>query len=130
MTLFKRPGDKAKYSFSDAKCIGRECWAPGMYQHRSPLSGGGSRNTGSPDSPCCLNRAYRGCPQGPVGEREEPCFTCLGQGHVLLPDFTGDGPQFVTCAVCAGRRKVTIQGLPAVDIELTKQRKSEGWRLT
>ena len=59
---FKRKGDKNRYSFLDRFCIGRVCWSPGMYQHRSPLSGGGSRNTGSPDSPCCLNRAYRGCP--------------------------------------------------------------------
>jgi len=62
--------DKRRYSFVDENCLGRECWNPGMYQHRSPLSCGGSRNTGSPDSPCCLNRAYRGCPSGPVGRKE------------------------------------------------------------
>jgi hypothetical protein len=59
---FVRKGDKRKYSFRDKSCVGLSCWAPGMYQHRSPMACGGSRNTGSPDSPCCLNRAHRGCP--------------------------------------------------------------------
>jgi hypothetical protein len=59
---YRRIREKTLYDFLDAQCIGRPCWAAGMYQHRSPLSCGGSRNTGSPDSPCCLNRAYRGCP--------------------------------------------------------------------
>ena len=62
MSEFRRKGDKHKYSFRDKECIGLSCWAAGMYQHRSPMACGGSRNTGSPDSPCCLNRAYRGCP--------------------------------------------------------------------
>jgi hypothetical protein len=61
---FKRKGDKARYSFKDARCIGRSCWAPGMYQHRGAILSG-SRNTGSPDSPCCMTRAYHGCPDGP-----------------------------------------------------------------
>jgi len=60
--VFRRKGDKAHYNFLDKTCLGRSCWAAGMYQHRSPMSCGGSRNTGSPDSPCCLSRAYRGCP--------------------------------------------------------------------
>lgn len=47
MSNFVRKGSKIRYSFSDRECIGRTCWAPGMYQHRSPLSCGGSRN-----SPC------------------------------------------------------------------------------
>jgi hypothetical protein len=64
MSEFKQKGDKRRYSFRDAKCIGLTCWGPGLYQHRSPLSCGGSRNTGSPDSPCCMNRAYHGCPGG------------------------------------------------------------------
>lgn len=63
MIELRRKGERIRYSFLDRDCLGRRCFAPGMYQHRSPLSCGGSRNTGSPDSPCCLNRAYRGCPQ-------------------------------------------------------------------
>lgn len=59
---FKRKGEKRRYNFRSKECIGLKCWAAGMYQHRSPLSYGGSRNTGSPDTPCCLNRAYHGCP--------------------------------------------------------------------
>lgn len=62
----QRKGDKARYEFLESDCLGRECFAAGMYQHRSQMAGGGSRNTGSPDTPCCLNRAYRGCPSGPM----------------------------------------------------------------
>ncbi len=58
----KRKGDKNRYNFLDRDCLGRHCFAPGMYQHRAPMAGGGSCNTGSPDTPCCLNREYRGCP--------------------------------------------------------------------
>lgn len=100
---FKRKGDKARYAFLDAKCIGRTCWSPGMFQHRSPLSCGGSRNTGSPDSPCCMNRAYRGCPHGPDGRRTE---------------FDEQLQQMVT-----------IGGVPQPDPELSKKRKAEGWKV-
>jgi hypothetical protein len=100
MTL-RRKGDKNKYSFVDLGCLGRGCFAPGMYQHRSPLSCGGSRNTGSPDSPCCLNRAYHGCPSGPVGEtiEKEP-----------------------------SGREITRAGLPVIDEQLMRTRKKDGWR--
>ena len=59
--IFRKTYEKGRFDFHDARCIEAECWAPGMYQHRG-AGGAGSRNTGSPDSPCCLNRAYRGCP--------------------------------------------------------------------
>lgn len=62
MSEFKKTGDKNRYDFRDGTCIGLRCWAAGMYQHRAPMACGGSRNTGSPDTPCCLNRAYHGCP--------------------------------------------------------------------
>ena len=100
--MFKREGEKTRYSFSDRDCIGRTCWAPGMFQHRSPMSCGGSRNTGSPDSPCCLNRAYRGCPDGPVGRREE-----------FDEEFD----------------VITIAGLPEANKELAAQRRAEGWKV-
>ncbi len=61
---FRMVRDKRRYDFANAQCIGRACWAPGLFQHRAPLAGGGSRNTGSPDTPCCMNRAYHGCPLG------------------------------------------------------------------
>lgn len=105
MSYFKRKGDKARFDFVDAFCIGRKCWAPGMFQHRSPMSCGGSRNTGSPDSPCCLNRAYRGCPEGPIGESTYPC-DCPGNPH--------------------GTHHLI--GLPEYYSPLIKQRKAEGWR--
>ena len=102
MADFKQKGDKQKYSFSDSLCIGRKCWAPGMYQHRSPLSCGGSRNTGSPDTTCCLNRAYHGCPEGPIGE----CMSIDDNGQPY--------------------KKI---GLPDWDVALVKERKADGWKL-
>jgi hypothetical protein len=61
---FARKGEKPRrlYTFSDAKCIEASCWAPGMYQRRGATMSG-SRNTGSPDDPTCMNRAYHGCPR-------------------------------------------------------------------
>lgn len=97
---FKRKGDNARYSFLNSRCIGRRCWAPGMYQHRSPLSCGGSRNTGSPDTACCMSRAYHGCPEGPDGERKT----------------VEDG------------QEATHVGVPLYQIELAKQRKAAGWK--
>lgn len=97
---FKRRGAKHKYNFVDEFCIGRKCWAPGLFQHRAPLSGGGSMNTSSPLTPCCMNRAYRGCPAGPMGERKE----------------VYDG------------QEITIVGLPIYEKELAQQRRKEGWR--
>lgn len=60
--IFRKVREKTRYEFRDRDCLWRPCFVPGMYQHRSPSAGGGSRNTGSPDSPCCLTRAYHGCP--------------------------------------------------------------------
>lgn len=114
MSEFRLVGNKARYSFLDKRCIGRTCWAAGMYQHRSPLSGGGSRNTGSPDSPCCLNRAYRGCPPGPEGETVDVCPQCSGR----------DEP----CNWCGESRKLTRQGVPAYEKGLAATRKAHGWR--
>lgn len=114
--MIMRTREKTRYSFIDAGCLGRKCFAPGFYQHRAPLMGGGSRNTGSPDTPCCLNRAYSGCPSGPVGERKERCFRCDGIAE-------GD-----VCCVCGGTGEITISGLPVVDMALTRERKAKGWR--
>jgi hypothetical protein len=71
--ILRKVGSKTRYEFRDKDCLGRVCFAAGFYQHRSPMSCGGSRNTGSPDTPCCLNRAYHGCPgQGSDRERVDP----------------------------------------------------------
>src|SRR5271166_3795424 len=99
-----RKGSKVRYSFADSECLGRECFAAGMFQHRSPLSCGGSRNTGSPDTPCCLNRAYRGCPDGPVGAQTIHC-DCEGSPH----------------------ESHQVVGLPTSSKELAASRKKEGW---
>lgn len=58
--VFRKKGDKARYDFRDKSCIGLKCWAAGQFQHRGATMIG-SRNTGS-STPCCLNRAYHGCP--------------------------------------------------------------------
>lgn len=58
--IFRQKGDKRKFSFLDADCLGRSCFSPGTYQHRGATVSG-SRNTGD-YSDCCMNRAYRGCP--------------------------------------------------------------------
>jgi hypothetical protein len=48
------------YSMIDRECIGRPCFAPGMYQVRGATMSG-SRATGE-HRPTCMNRAYHGCP--------------------------------------------------------------------
>jgi hypothetical protein len=57
---FRRRGDKLIYRLLDRECIGRECWNPGVYQHRGAVLSG-SRNTGN-ETPCCMCNAYHGCP--------------------------------------------------------------------
>jgi hypothetical protein len=115
MTIRKK-GEKTRYSFVDAGCLGRKCFAPGFYQHRAPMAGGGSRNTGSPDTPCCLNRAYHGCPNGPLGESVEICTHC----ESFAPEV---------CGVCNGTKKFKVLGLPEVDPALRNERVKEGWKV-
>jgi hypothetical protein len=100
----KKKGQKISYIFADAGCLGRTCFQPGMFQHRGATLSG-SRNTGSPDSACCMRRAYHGCPSGPVGEMQVEC-DCPGKPH----DFH------------------TVSGLPLIDLELVKIRKKDGWK--
>jgi hypothetical protein len=114
VTLFKRKGEKTKYSFVDSRCIGRYCWAPGMYRHMS-IQSMGLRNTGSPDSPCCMNRAYHGCPEGPEGATETNC------------DHRGyDGAD--NCLICRGKSRIAVCGLPTYNQNMAQQRKTQGWR--
>ena len=49
------------YDALDSACKKRWCWRPGNYQHRGACGSGGSRNIGM-TTRCCLERAYRGCP--------------------------------------------------------------------
>ena len=58
------------YDALDSACKKRWCWSPGNYQHRGACGSGGSRNTGM-TTRCCLERAYRGCPD-PVPEPGAP----------------------------------------------------------
>jgi hypothetical protein len=66
----RKTGDKRKFDFLEFECLGRECFAPGDFQHRGATMSG-SRNTGEYSS-CCMNRAYRGCSWGRLAERELP----------------------------------------------------------
>lgn len=62
-------GKKEKFDFLDFQCLGRECFAPGIYQHRGATLSG-SRATGH-CSACCMNRAYHGCPHPlPISDAE------------------------------------------------------------
>lgn len=58
--IFQQDGDKRRYAFLDAACIGRRCFSPGVYQHRGATSVG-LRNAGY-YSACCMYQAYHGCP--------------------------------------------------------------------
>jgi len=61
MTVIRVKGDKHKYDVLNADCIGCSCLQLGLFQHRGATGASGSRNTGKM-SPCCMWRAYRGCP--------------------------------------------------------------------
>jgi len=61
MSEVRRVRSKIRYRVLDKNCLGRDCFAPGQFQHRGAMMGGGSRNTGG-YSYCCLNNAYHGCP--------------------------------------------------------------------
>lgn len=57
--LFKKKGDKLKYSCLDKDCIARSCFNAGLFQHyNSSISGARSVTK---QTPCCINREYRGC---------------------------------------------------------------------
>ncbi len=100
MSFFKMNGKKEKYSFSHERCIGRDCWSPGLFQSMAH-TGSGLRSTSSPPTPCCMNRAYRGCPAGTDGERKE------------VDPIYGE---------------IVVQGQPVFQIQLAKIRKAQGWR--
>jgi hypothetical protein len=105
----RQKGSKLAYEFLDLGCLGRTCFQPGLFQHRGATLSG-SRNTGAPDTACCMCRAYHGCPDGPVGAEELECDCPVG----------ADGSRPHPCHI-----KV---GLPLVDPELVKKRKEEGRR--
>ena len=103
MSTIRRKGDKNKYDFANAGCLGRECFQPGLFQVRGATLSG-SRNTGAKRA-CCMRRAYHGCPDGPVGQEIVEC-DCEGKTH---------------------ENHVKV-GLPLIDLELVKKRKAEGWK--
>lgn len=106
MAYFKKKGDANKYSFVDKDCLGRKCFHADLYNGR----------------PCCMNRAYRGCPEGPYGEHIESCGDCGGSGSLV-----NDGP-FSPCSDCAGTGRIIHIGMPIPDSLIAKERKAEGWK--
>jgi hypothetical protein len=64
VAYLKQKGDPRRYWVRDAKCLGAECLALGLYQHRAAAGAAGSRNTGQL-SACCMTNAYHGCPVCP-----------------------------------------------------------------
>ena len=60
--IIRKKGDPHRYWVRDEKCIGAQCLALGLFQHRGAIGASGSRNTGQL-SPTCLTNAYRGCPR-------------------------------------------------------------------
>lgn len=60
MATLRIKGDKSKFNVLNGECLGKPCLVPGHFQVRGGTLSG-SRNTGRTD-PCCLTRAYRGCP--------------------------------------------------------------------
>ena len=63
MPYYKRRNTKHHYLFSNNKCIGYSCFAPGEYSHTS-LTMSGRKSTGN-ISFLCMNNAYHGCPDLP-----------------------------------------------------------------
>ena len=98
---FRIVGDKARYEFHDERCIGRFCWAPGSFQHRGASGAGMGTHATGHYSDCCMTRAYRGCPEGPEGEKQEQDST-----YGL----------------------VTVSGLPIFDPRVAAEHKKLGWK--
>lgn len=67
------------YDFLDKDCPKRFCYKPGEYQHRGATGGGSSRNTGH-TSKCCMERAYRGCPD-PLPELRQSSDSYYGRAE-------------------------------------------------
>lgn len=65
-----------------------------------------------------MNNAYHGCPEGPVGERKDPCDRCQGSGLDVEP-----------CHWCGNTGQLITVGLPIVDFALASKRKADGWKL-
>jgi len=61
MAYLKQNNDSRKYWVRNQACIGAECLALGLFQHRRAVGASGRRKTGS-TTPCCMTNAYRGCP--------------------------------------------------------------------
>ena len=62
MATMRQTGSPSQYKVLDRDCIGRACFAAGLYEHRGATGSSGSRSTGRRTA-CCLTRAYHGCPR-------------------------------------------------------------------
>lgn len=54
-------GKRRECECRDHDCPKRGCFAPGYFQHRGCMSGGGSKSSGYNEYLSCLNRDYHGC---------------------------------------------------------------------
>jgi hypothetical protein len=61
VAYIKQKADARRYWVRNAQCLGAECLALGLFQHRGAIGAAGTRNTGAV-SPTCMTNAYRGCP--------------------------------------------------------------------
>jgi hypothetical protein len=69
MAYLKQKADPRRYWVRDAKCLGAECFALGLYQHRAAAGASGTRNTGA-ISATCMTNACHGCPACPKYRQE------------------------------------------------------------
>lgn len=90
-------------------------------------------NTSSPPTPCCMNRAYHGCPVGPDGQTKTECTECHGSGTEMTAppghQHEDDLAEYAPCSFCGGNREITVQGTLEFQPELAKERKARGWRI-
>lgn len=64
MSCLKQKSDARLYWVKDAQCLGAQCLALGLFQHRGAIGAAGSRSTGA-YTPTCMTNAYHGCPAAP-----------------------------------------------------------------
>jgi len=47
VSTIRQKGDPRRYWVRDEKCIGTQCLALGLFQHRGAIGAAGTRNTGA-----------------------------------------------------------------------------------
>lgn len=65
MTDVRQKGEKGEYHVIASSCLGCTCFQPGTYHHRGASGAGMGTHATGQVSLCCLQNAYRGCPNEP-----------------------------------------------------------------